>query len=55
MMSTNINQIEAKARSKHEIYKILTVEIKIYLPPQKECSIYFIRDIFQGKKKVLNH
>ena len=55
MMSINVNQLGAKARSKHEMYRILTVEAKIYLPPQKECSIYFIRDIIQGKKKVLNH
>ena len=52
MMRINVNQLGAKARSKHEMYRILTVEAKIYLPPQKECSIYFIRDIFQGKKKV---
>ena len=55
MMSINVNQLRAKARSKHEMYRILTVEAKIYLPPLKECSIYFIRDIFQGKIKVLNH
>ena len=54
-MSINVKQLGAKARSIHEMYRILTVEAKIYLPPQKECSIYFIRDIFQGNKKVLSH
>ena len=34
------------------MYRILTVEFKIYLPPQKECFIYFIRDIFHSKKKI---
>ena len=51
-MTINLNQLGSKARSKNEMYRLLTVEAKIYLPPQKECSIYFIRDIFHGKKKV---
>ena len=55
MMSINVSQLGAKARSKHKIYRILTVEDIFYLPPQKECSIYFIRDISQGKILVLNH
>ena len=52
MMTINVSQLGTKAKSKNEMYRILTVEAKIYLPPQKECSIYFIRDIFQGRKKV---
>ena len=52
MITINLNQLGSKARSKNEMYRLLTVEAKIYLPPQKECSIYFIRDIFHGKKKV---
>ena len=50
-MTTNVNQLGTKAKSKNEMYRILTVEAKIYLPPQKECSIYFIRDIFHGKRR----
>ena len=53
MIAINLAQLGAKAKSKNEMYRILTVEAKIYLPPQKECSIYFIRDIFLGKKKVI--
>ena len=34
------------------MYRILTEEAKIYLPPQKECFIYFIRDIFHFKNNV---
>ena len=52
MMIINLSQLGSKAKSKNEMYRILTVEAKIYLPPQKEWSIYFIRDIFHGKKKV---
>ena len=51
-MAINVSQLGTKAKSKSEMYRILTVEAKIYLPPQKECSIYFIRDIFHGRKKV---
>ena len=51
-MSINLAQLGTKAKSKNEMYRILTVEAKIYLPPQKECSIYIIRDIFLGQKKV---
>ena len=52
MSTINVSQLGVKARSKNEMYRLLTVEAKIYLPPQKECSIYFIRDIFHGQKKV---
>ena len=51
-MTINVSQLGTKAKSKIEMYRILTVEAKIYLPPQKECSIYFIIDIFYGRKKV---
>ena len=50
-MTINVSQLGTKAKSKNEMYRILTVEAKIYLPPQKECSIYFIRNIFHGRKK----
>ena len=52
MIAINLAQLGTKAKSKNEMYRILTVKAKIYLPPQKECSIYFIRDIFLSKKKV---
>ena len=54
MLNINVNQLGPKVRSKHKMYRILTVDAKLYLRPQKECSIYFIRDFLQ-RKKVLNH
>ena len=51
-MTINVSQLGTKAKSENEMYRKLTVEANIYLPPQKECSIYFIRDIFNGKKKI---
>ena len=51
-IGVNINSIGIKAQTKNELYRILTVEAKLYLPPQKETSIYFIRGILNGRKKV---
>ena len=48
----NLNSLGLKAKSKNEIYRLLVVEADMYLPPQKETSIYFVRVILQGKKKV---
>ena len=51
-IGVKINSIGIKAQTKNELYQILTVEAKLYLPPQKEASIYFIRGILNGRKKV---
>ena len=50
----NLNMLGIKAQTKNELYRILTIEAKLYPPPQKETSIYFIRGILNGKKKDLN-
>ena len=47
-----ITYISIKAKSKIEIYRILTTEGDVYLPPSSECSIDFIKDIITGKKSV---
>ena len=51
----NFNLIGTKAQTKNELYRQLTVETKLYLPPQKETSIYFIRGIIIGRKKVRSY
>ena len=48
----NVHNLGFKARIKNELYRLLTVETDVYLPPQKETSIYFVRDIVHGNKKV---
>ena len=48
----NLNLLGTKAQTKNELYRLLTVEAKLYLPPQKETSIYFVRGIINGRKKV---
>ena len=39
-------------KSKADIYKILTKEGQLYLPPIDECPMIFIKDVLMGKKKV---
>ena len=48
----NLNLLGVKARTKNELYRLLTTEVNMYLPPQKETSIYFVRDIIHGRKRV---
>ena len=48
----NIKSLVNKFPSKHEMYKFIKIESGIHLPPQKECSIYFVRDILNGTKRV---
>jgi hypothetical protein len=48
----DIGHAKAVAQTNHEIYRILTVEGELYLPPEKSVGLFFIRDIMTGKKKV---
>ena len=48
----NLYQLGMKAKTKNEMYRFLTFEVEMYLPPQKEKSIYFVRSIIQNKKRV---
>ena len=48
-----LNLFGVKAQTKNELYRLLTVEAKLYLLPQKETSIYFIRGFVNGRKKVI--
>ena len=50
--SLNLNMLGLKARTKNEMYRLLTTEANLYLPPQRETSIYFVRDIIHGRKRV---
>ena len=54
MERKTINALElgSKFQSKNEIYRFLVTEANMHLPPQKEWSIYFVRDILFGTKKV---
>ena len=47
----NIKSLAIKARTKNELYRLLSTEANMYLSPQQETSIYFARDAIQGKRK----
>ena len=48
----NLNLLGVKAKTKKKIYWILTTETELYLPPQKETSIYSVCDIIQKKNRI---
>ena len=50
-MTINVSQLGTKAKLKNDMYRILTVEAKIYLPPQKECSIYSLEIYFTAERR----
>ena len=50
----NLNILGTKANTKVEMYRLLTVDANLFLPPQQDSSIYFIRDIIENKRKVIN-
>ena len=48
----NINMLSLKARTKNEMYRLLTTEANLYLSPQRETSTFFVRDIIHRRKKA---
>ena len=52
MVTVSRSQLTSKMKSKADIYKILTKEGQVYLPPIDECPMIFIKDILMSKKKV---
>ena len=50
--SINLEEVGNKAKSKWELYRLLTVEGGLYLPPEDQTNMEFISDIFFNEKKV---
>ena len=48
----NLNMLVLKQKQKMKCIGFLTTEANLYLPPQRETSIYFVRDIIHGRKRV---
>ena len=44
-------QFAAKFSSKKEIYFFLTVECRAYLPPFENITIYYLKDLVDGRQK----
>ena len=48
----NLLDLGNKSRSKSELYTLLTTECDMYLPPYKLCTVYFIADVQECRKKA---
>ena len=51
-ISLNLMEVGNKAKSKWELYRLLTVEGGLYFPPEDQTNMEFISDIFFNEKKV---
>ena len=51
-VTVNISALAAKAGTKAEIYRLLTVEAGFYLPPMPTVAIWHCKDQASGVKTV---
>ena len=54
MTKISFKEFAAKYSSKREIYNFLAADAGVYLPPYDNVTIYFLKDMMAGKKKMLN-
>ena len=54
MAHISSKEFAAKYRSKREIYNFLATDVGVYLPPYDNVTIYFIKDLLFGRKKMLS-
>ncbi len=45
------SEFSAKFRSKNEVYSFLSIDVAAYLPPPECATIYFLKDLVNGKKR----
>lgn len=53
MIGLPLGELRAKFSSKKEIYSFLITDCRAYLSPCSSITIYFLRDLISGKKKVI--
>ena len=46
-------EFAAKYRSKREIYNFLACDVGIFLPPYDNVTIYFLKELMMGRKRML--
>ena len=46
-------EFQAKYRSKRECYNFLACDVGVYLLPYANVTIYFLKELMMGKKKML--
>ena len=47
-------EFAAKYQSKRETYNFLACDVGAYLPPYDNVTIYFLKELMSGKKKMLH-
>ena len=52
MQEVNLNDMKLKARSKAEVYRLLTQEAGVYFPPVQLTTHVFLNEILTGSKHV---
>ena len=53
LVSVNAASFGAKASSKKEVFRFLVSEGLIYLPPYETVTVFHMRDIVAGKRKMI--
>ena len=53
LVSVNAVSFGAKCSSKREVFRFLTSEAKIYLPAYETVTVFHMRDIVAGKRKMI--
>ena len=54
MEETQITVLDlgVKAKSKREVYRLLSTEGDVYMPPEKEANYDYLATILKGDKRV---
>ena len=47
-------EFQAKYRSKRECYNFLACDVGVYLPAYHTVTIYFLKELMNGKKKMVH-
>ena len=51
MVRINAKEFSSKGQSKNEIFRILAIDVNIYLPPYESVTMYHLKDLMTGKAK----
>ena len=46
-------EFASKYRSKREIFNFLATDVGVYLPPYESTTIYFLKEIMGGQKRMI--
>lgn len=49
-----VKEWASKYSSKSECYQFVCMELHAYLPGKECVSVYYLRDLIQGKRKIVN-